>query len=484
MQGVIKLLEELEVIKEDEQKRISIISDNGKKYIQKRIYDDKREVYKILQKINHPNIPEIICVEFDGDTVVTEEYIEGENLGAIIECHKPLSKKDVKTIAKQLASAMEELHNAKIIHRDIKPDNIIIDDNGRLCLIDYDIARVFRDDLRRDTELKGTFGYAPIEQYGMMPTDFKTDIYAFGITLKKLLEYTNVKSGALNRIANKCAKLDPSERYSDADAIQKALKPHYIKYIAFCAAAVIVAFTVLLFVKPNVTEEETAIDVNQKTADENPEEIPAESREETDFDGDIYGFEYSEKEEEYSNYSAFSDVTVFRMDQPYEHILFLEDETKTGKVKLGTDKSIINAVITLKDGILSVSLEDENGNKFSENFSYNDYNYERRFTEELRKNADIICYDLDADGGKELLIGLNEGYFKAEDKYVYNIFNYCAAWCVKYDAKGFTLCDGEMLSIGYSFTINSRAKRVNVYWDNFGDPTGYVLNDYKIETVY
>ncbi len=212
-------MKELNTIKEDERQKITLIYDenNNKRYIQRRIYDDKRDVYRTVQRITHTNIPKIMNVAFDGDTIVTEEYIDGKSLSELIE-EKALKKRQIKSIAKQLVSAMSALHKSNIIHRDIKPDNIIMNESGHIWLIDYDIARIYREEIRKDTEVMGTFGYAPIEQYGMLPTDFKTDIYAFGVTMMQILESANVK-GSLIKIAEKCRRLDPSQRYRNVRQI-------------------------------------------------------------------------------------------------------------------------------------------------------------------------------------------------------------------------------------------------------------------------
>ena len=191
-------------IKEDERKKITEVyyPETHNRYIQRRMHDDKREIYQTLKNIKHPNIPKIYNIEFDSDTIVTEEYVDGTKLSTLIENGTKFTKSEIKSITKQLVSAMAELHKFNIIHRDIKPDNIIIDKSNHLWLIDYDIARMWREEIRRDTEAMGTFGYAPIEQYGMMPTDFKTDIYAFGVTLMQVLECSE-KRGRLYKIAEK-----------------------------------------------------------------------------------------------------------------------------------------------------------------------------------------------------------------------------------------------------------------------------------------
>lgn len=75
----------MKVIKENERQKIILIEKDGKKFIEKRIHDDKWEFYEMLKKINHPNIPKIINVDFASDTMVTEEYIEGKSLNTLMD---------------------------------------------------------------------------------------------------------------------------------------------------------------------------------------------------------------------------------------------------------------------------------------------------------------------------------------------------------------------------------------------------------------
>jgi len=194
-------LKEIQVIKQDDRKKIILTEDSvGKKYLLREIDGDRREIYKVLQKIVYKGIPKIYYVGFDEKTIVVEEYIEGELLSHLTEQNKKLSKKQIVSLSVQILSILSKLHENQLIHKDVKPDNIMIDKSGQPWLIDYGIARIYRQDIRKDTEVMGTFGYAPIEQFGMLPTDCKTDIYAFGMTLKTLLYAFGIK-GSLKRIA-------------------------------------------------------------------------------------------------------------------------------------------------------------------------------------------------------------------------------------------------------------------------------------------
>lgn len=229
-------------LKKDDRQEITVIHnpDSDERYIKRIIYDDVRYIYKILQKIRHKNIPEIIDVSLSDCTVVIEEFIQGIPLSALMEQHYNFTYKQIKSIATQLVSAMAELHKNNIIHRDIKPDNIIMNKQGQIWLIDYDIARLCGNEIRRDTTVLGTVGYAPVEQFGIMPTDYKTDIYAFGVTISQLLEYAG-KKGALYKIACKCKRLDPAQRYQNTKQLARALSFRLISPVIICAAVIAVA---------------------------------------------------------------------------------------------------------------------------------------------------------------------------------------------------------------------------------------------------
>ena len=467
-------LKEITLIKENERQKVYLVEGpDGKKYIKRVLFGDKREVYKVLKKITHDNIPTIYDVGFNSDTVVLEEYVEGIPLSDFMEQRKKLNQKQVRNISKQILSALETLHKADIIHKDIKPDNILIDESYRVWLTDYDIARIYRKEIRKDTETRGTFGYAPIEQFGMLPTDFKTDIYAFGVTLSILLEYINTK-GFLFRVAEKCKKVDPSERYQNAKEVERAITWNALKY----PLVVIVSVIVLVVFLIGIFQSQKGIEVN--LGETNHKQI--QSIEEATFEGTFSGFEDGSNEALYRNHSYYSQVCIFSMQSPWEHLIFIDDVNKTGKLKLGENDTVVDADITLTDGILDVKLRDDFGHTFHQQFQYQgQYEYTKHYTEDLRKNADIICYDFNGDGATELLVGLSEGAMGALGKQFYNNVNYCIAWCIQYDEnKGFTLCDGDMFSKGYSFSVNDAIKKLNVSWEDIGDVTGYLMEGDKI----
>ena len=462
-------MEEIKVIKEDERQKITLVcdTDNNKLYIQRHIHCDKTDIYKTLQKIHHPNIPEIISVELTEDTIVIEQYIEGKSLAMLMEENTVFSNKQIKSTADQLVAAMKELHDHGIIHRDIKPDNIIINETGHIWLIDYDIARIYREEIRKDTEAMGTFGYAPIEQYGMLPTNYKTDIYALGVTLTQLLDHAG-KKGHLYKIAEKCKRLDPSARYRNTDHIKRALalyrmRPALIACICALAIGICGAAAVLL----NRTTETGSLDDNNKEPEKEYVEIGGEMVELTDeLLSKFYfeGFEVSAKQREYMTYDNYTSIFIFNIEDDFiSAISFVEDMKKSGKIFMGKKSNTeINAELELKDGVFSVSLSDPYGNTFAHDFEYTTvHSYRTLYTKNRRVNAEIICKDMDGDHINELLIGICDCSFTAEDKKMFVYFNYSQGWCLKYnEARGFVLCDCDMFSANSKFSMFNDQPRI------------------------
>lgn len=233
-------------LKKDDRQEITVIHnpDSRERYVKRIICDDVRYIYKTLQKLRHKNIPAIIDVSLSDCTVVIEEFIQGAPLNMLMEQHHKFTYKQINSIAKQLVSAMAELHKNNIIHRDIKLDNIIMNKQGQVWLIDYDIARICGNETRRDTTVLGTVGYAPIEQFGIMPTDYKTDIYAFGVTISRLLEYAG-KKGSLYKIAGKCKRLDPAQRYQNTKQLARALRFQFLRHIGICGFILVITAAII-----------------------------------------------------------------------------------------------------------------------------------------------------------------------------------------------------------------------------------------------
>lgn len=225
--------EESRQLRNSEKSMVHLVreKDGDQIYIRK-ILKGKHSVYTVLQNIEHPFLPKLYEVDISDDaTTIIEEYIEGRSLGG-----EELSKKQFSAVIRELCTVLEFLHGKGIIHRDIKPSNIILAGDGHIRLIDFDAARMPKDDLKQDTELLGTRGYAPPEQYGFAQTDERADIYALGMTTQQLLGDQAGKP-RYKRIIQKCTNLNPDKRYQSVRQVRRAI--FYTGRYALCGAAVL-----------------------------------------------------------------------------------------------------------------------------------------------------------------------------------------------------------------------------------------------------
>ena len=178
--------------------------------------------YRMLKGKDYPLIPRILhCIEDNGETVVVEEYVQGESLLDRIGRKAYLSERETESVLLQLCEGLAPIHAQGIIHRNIKPSNLILQSGGIIRLIDFDAARTVKEHSGEDTMHLGTRGYAPPEQFGYGQTDARSDIYSIGITMRKVLpeEY----GGYLVKIFAKCTEIDPDRRYRNLQELRRAL---------------------------------------------------------------------------------------------------------------------------------------------------------------------------------------------------------------------------------------------------------------------
>ena len=124
------------------------------------------------------------------------DYIEGESLDKILKAEGVQAEDVVITWAKQLCDALSYLHTQTppIIYRDMKPANVMLKPEGNVKIIDFGIAREYKEQNLTDTTVLGTKGYAPPEQYSGQ-TDARSDIYALGMTMHHLLTGVDPMAG-------------------------------------------------------------------------------------------------------------------------------------------------------------------------------------------------------------------------------------------------------------------------------------------------
>ena len=207
----------------------------------------------LLKKLSCPAIPRYLA-EYENETMlcVVRAYIAGLPLNEYAAQAHPSSAQAV-SIASQICDILAYLHSLTppIIHRDIKPQNIIIDADDKAWLIDFGISREYDASAAKDTRYFGTVDFAPPEQYGFSQTDNRTDIFSLGVLLGWLLTgesqprkaMPKMESPRLQKIVKTCTELTPDRRYSSAAQVKKALQRsdgHIHRRVlraALCAAA-------------------------------------------------------------------------------------------------------------------------------------------------------------------------------------------------------------------------------------------------------
>lgn len=139
---------------------------------------------RILAELSHPNIVEVIDVFGENNTsYMVMEYIKGESLQKAVENRGRLPYTEAVNYIAQIADAVDYIHKRHILHRDIKPDNIMLTANYKAILIDFGSAREFEEDKTQIHTSMFTNGYAPPEQYTSKSRKGSyTDIYALGAT--------------------------------------------------------------------------------------------------------------------------------------------------------------------------------------------------------------------------------------------------------------------------------------------------------------
>ncbi|SFI30009.1 serine/threonine protein kinase [Paenibacillus sp. UNC496MF] len=139
--------------------------------------------------LSHPNVVSIYDVGQEDDThYIVMEYVEGNNLNEIIKERAPLQAEEAVKIAIQICDALEHAHHNQIIHRDIKPHNILIGKNGRVKVTDFGIARaVTSSTITQTGSMVGSVHYFSPEHAKGSATGEKSDLYSLGIVLYQML---------------------------------------------------------------------------------------------------------------------------------------------------------------------------------------------------------------------------------------------------------------------------------------------------------
>ena len=205
------------------------------------VYD--KSVYAYLKEHPIGQMPRIIeLFESENCLIVIEEFIEGRTVEEMLEAgdlpgegmitaggHGP--GEDAVAIAIDICRILIRLHTLPrpIVHRDIKPSNVMVSREGRVILLDMNVAKWYDPDKSRDTKYLGTMDYAAPEQvgFGLKASSAKSDIYAVGILLNVMLTGCHPRDrkaeGEIWPVIERCISLDAKDRYTAEELLAELM---------------------------------------------------------------------------------------------------------------------------------------------------------------------------------------------------------------------------------------------------------------------
>ena len=181
---------------------------------------------RAISSLNHPNI----CTLYDvGPNYLVMELVEGETIAARLKSG-PLPVKTALLYASQILAALAEAHEKGVIHRDLKPGNIMIAKSG-IKVLDFGLAKSGQDEtITASGMVMGTPAYMAPEQRQGKPADARSDIYSFGCVLYEMLtgervafQRRRILSRKLERIVSLCVEEDPERRWQSAADLELEL---------------------------------------------------------------------------------------------------------------------------------------------------------------------------------------------------------------------------------------------------------------------
>jgi eukaryotic-like serine/threonine-protein kinase len=228
------------------------------KLLHRRFADDEQFVERFRREassaagLSHPNIVGIFDRgEWDGTYYIAMEFVEGRTLKDIVRERGAAPPEAAADITLQILRAARFAHKRGIVHRDIKPHNVLIDNEGRVRVTDFGIARAGVSDMTETGSVMGTAQYLSPEQAQGKPVDARSDLYSAGIVLYELLtgrvpfdaespvsvalmqvseppvppmEVNPEVPPALDAVTLRAMEKDPGRRYQDADEFIAALE--------------------------------------------------------------------------------------------------------------------------------------------------------------------------------------------------------------------------------------------------------------------
>ena len=203
---------------------------------------------QLLSSFNHPNIVKVFeTSEADDKFFIAMEFLEGGTLNELLQKNYPLDKLLIKKIMTQICAGLAEIHSHKVVHRDLKTNNIMLDSSDDIRIMDFGLSKsTLVSTMTSLGTVIGTLGYVAPEQVTNINSDHRTDIFSVGVIFYELLTNTlpfkgeneialihsifnnippppssiNNLTGKLeDEIAEKCLQKDPARRYQSVQEL-------------------------------------------------------------------------------------------------------------------------------------------------------------------------------------------------------------------------------------------------------------------------
>jgi serine/threonine protein kinase len=204
--------------------------------------------------LTHPNIVtihDVVEQSEEGLAFIAMEYVRGTNLKQILQGDQPLTLQFVVDVVAQVGEALDYAHSNRVIHRDVKPANILITADNRVKITDFGIARIDTSNLTQEGQLLGTPNYMAPEQIQGKEVDWRADLFSLGVVLYEMLtrhkpfqgenltvvshrivydpftpprDYVRDVPPEVEKVLNRALEKDPSRRYQRAREMMEDLR--------------------------------------------------------------------------------------------------------------------------------------------------------------------------------------------------------------------------------------------------------------------